>query len=176
MALCIITPAFQQEIKKESAITESISTSYLHELIDYFNNQKKSLERAPTHNSYLLSCFSWFLGKGTVHAEEIEILQSLSNTDFETIAKTLDQNSINNTAQDFFNTYKSIKSSQSKWHDLLYQKLCDLNSHTLGYTVKSRSAVLSTMAKSKDTPVVKKAFIFGIAVTFEVEKLMAGKK
>ena len=171
---CTLTPLVSTQ-DSTIVITHEDNTHLVEDLVEYFKNQKAELKLAPIDNGWFLSCFSRWRGKGNVTTEEIKLFRSLEIQDCEAIAQILDWKAVKKFASDFVSRNDSIK-KENVWHDALYEEISAYNAQKLGYQDKNRNAVLAAMLKQKETRAIKEAFIFGIAVTLEIEKQMALKK
>jgi len=151
------------------------------ELKKYIDTLRPDAKRALSAKEWHLGLFvdwgSYFSSKGnSVDINELKLFTSYSDGDYQEAIAAQDFDEIQKFAHNAYNEIKYEKDS-NKWHDQLYDVISKYNSEILFQDKNlSRPVAMKKMLENKNDSVVKKRFVFGIAVTKTVEDMMKTKK
>ena len=156
-------PNFKVELKK-----------YIDALLP---DAKRALSAKEWHLGLFVDWGSYFSSKGnSVDINELKLFTAYTDSDYQEAVAAQDFDEIQRFSQSAYNEIKYEKDS-NKWHDQLYEVISKYNSGILFHDKSlSRPVAMKKMLESKNDSMVKKRFVFGIAVTKTVEDMMKAKK
>lgn len=150
----------------------------LKEYIDLLRPQaRKALSAKEWHLGVFVNWGSYFASKGnSVDTNELKLFTTYTDFDYQEAIAEQNIDEIKALSESAYNEIKNEKDA-NKWHDKLYNIISRYNSKRLFQDEHmNRPDAMKKMLENKNNKEVRKCFVFGIAVTKNVEDMMIKKR